>query len=245
MGVKGRIHSVETFGTLDGPGVRYVLFLQGCALRCLYCHNPDTWEVCAGKEADSEEMFRDILTYRNYIRKGGVTFSGGEPLLQPDFVRDIAERCRAEGIHTALDTAGTVPVLRAKPALDAVDLVMLDIKSLDEAQCVELTGRSAAYTLATLDYCEQTGKPVWLRHVLVPGYTLDKGRLEELAEYIARYKCIQTVELLPFHKMGEYKWTELGLPYQLGEVSEPGAAELAEARRIFEARGIPCLMKEL
>ena len=277
MGVKGRIHSIETFGTLDGPGVRYVLFLQGCALRCLYCHNPDTWavyadevpgterpdsEACAsvhkspggcagacaamaGREVDSEDVVRDILTYKNYIRTGGVTLSGGEPLLQPAFALDILRRCRELGIHTALDTAGSVPLTVSKPAIDAADLILLDIKSLDDAQCRKLTGRSNVNTLATLDYCEQSGKKVWLRHVLVPGWTLDAGLLQALAAYLKPYKCIETVELLPFHKMGEYKWKELGLEYRLDETAEPDAESLRQARKIFTDMGLVCLMKEV
>jgi pyruvate formate lyase activating enzyme len=243
MGVKGRIHSVETFGTLDGPGVRYVLFLQGCALRCLYCHNPDTWEMNAGELKDSGELVNDIMSYRNFIRTGGVTISGGEPLLQPEFTLDIIERCRENGLHTALDTAGSVPLSVSKPVLDAVDLVLLDIKALREEDCIELTGRSNANTLATLDYCEKIGKPVWIRHVLVPGYTLDTRKLEELADHLASFSCIGMVELLPFHKMGEYKWKVLKLDYRLGETPEPTPLELTEARRIFTRKGIPVLMK--
>jgi len=245
MGVKGRIHSVETFGTLDGPGVRYVLFLQGCALRCLFCHNPDTWDVNTGKIADSEEVVNDILSYRNFIRTGGVTISGGEALLQPEFTLDIINRCKANGLHTALDTAGSVPLCVSKPVLNAADLILLDIKALRDDDCIELTGRSNVNTLATLNYCEQILKPVWLRHVLVPGYTLDMRKLKELADYLACFSCIETVELLPFHKMGEYKWKELKLDYKLGDTPEPSAEELREARRIFTDKGLSVLMKDI
>jgi len=245
MGVKGRIHSVETFGTLDGPGVRYVLFLQGCALRCLFCHNPDTWEVGTGKQADSEEVVDDILSYRNFIRTGGVTISGGEALLQPEFTLDIINRCKENGLHTALDTAGSVPLSVSKPVLNAADLILLDIKELRDEDCIKLTGRSNVNTLATLNYCEQIQKPVWLRHVLVPGYTLDMGKLKALADYLSCFSCIERVELLPFHKMGEYKWKELKLDYKLGETREPTTEELREASRIFTDKGIPVLMKEI
>lgn len=254
MGVKGRIHSIESFGTLDGPGVRYVLFLQGCALRCLYCHNPDTWEMCnaepgsnvtVGKEYDSEEIEADILTYRNFIKSGGVTLSGGEPLLQPEFALDLINRCKRNGIHTAIDTAGSVQLSISKPVLDAVDMILLDIKALDNDLCIELTGRSNAQTLATLNYCEQINKPVWLRHVLVPGYTLDEKKLEQLADYLANFSCIQTVELLPFHKMGEYKWKELGIEYKLEGTREPAKEELLMAKKIFEDKGMPSLIKDL
>ena len=251
MGKKGYIHSVETFGTLDGPGVRYVLFLQGCSLRCLYCHNPDTWEISsgsgggskrAGKEVDSQEVVKEILTYKNFIKKGGVTLSGGEPLLQPDFVLDLIRSLKTHGLHTAVDTAGSVALRSSAPVLDEADLVLLDIKSLDDAQCIALTGKSNANTLATLDYLERIGKPVWLRHVLVPGWTLEWKRLKELAEFLKPYQCIQKVELLPFHKMGEYKWKELNLLYQLSDTKEPLSEDLYHARKILEDAGLPVVL---
>ncbi len=244
MGVKGRIHSVETYGTLDGPGVRYVLFLQGCALRCLYCHNPDTWDTEAGKVVDSDDVVRDILSYRNFIKTGGVTISGGEPLLQPEFVSDIIRQCKDNGIHTAIDTAGSVMLTLSKEPLDLVDMLLLDIKSLDEEQCIELTEKSSRPTLATLAYCESINKPVWIRHVLVPGYTLDNQRLKEMASYLKHFSCIERIELLPFHKMGEFKWKALRIPYKLENTVEPKKSELAEARKIFEDAGLTVLMKE-
>lgn len=239
MSIKGSLHSVETFGTLDGPGIRYVLFLQGCALRCLYCHNPDTWKMGAGKEVDSQEVVNEILTYKNFIRKGGVTLSGGEPLLQPEFALDVIQRCREHGIHTAVDTAGSVSLLRSAPVLEASDLVLLDIKSLKDSQCISLTGKSNSNTLATLDYCEHIGKPVWLRHVLVPGWTLEMSQLKELAEFLKPYQCIQKIELLPFHKMGEYKWKAMKLQYQLENIKEPTDEELTQAKVLFAKASLP------
>ncbi|NLJ31213.1 MAG: pyruvate formate lyase-activating protein [Clostridiales bacterium] len=244
MGVPGRIHSIESFGALDGPGIRYVLFLQGCSLRCLYCHNPDTWDPADGKPADSDEIMKDILSYRSFIRSGGVTLSGGEPLLQPEFAREILLRCREAGIHTAIDTAGSVPLSVSAPVIDAADLLLLDIKSFDDALCRELTGRSNENTLRTLEYCEKTRKPVWLRHVLVPGWTLKRELLEPLADYLSRFPCVELVELLPFHKMGEYKWRELKLPYRLTDTPVPAHEELEAAKAIFTGRGLKCLMKE-
>ncbi len=244
MGVTGRIHSVESFGTLDGPGIRYVLFLQGCGLRCKYCHNPDTWQMGSGKKADSDEIISDILTYKNFIRSGGVTLSGGEPLLQPEFVTDILKKCAEHGIHTALDTAGAVPLSISKPALDATDLILLDIKALDDELCRQLTGRGNKDTLDTLAFCETRHKPVWIRHVLVPGYTLDKNLLEALADYLSFFSCIELIELLPFHKMGEYKWKELRLPYVLGDTEPPDKQSLKMAREIFEAKNLKVLLKE-
>ena len=244
MGVTGQIHSVESFGTLDGPGIRYVLFLQGCGLRCMYCHNPDTWQLGGGKAMDSDEIVSDILTYQNFIRSGGVTLSGGEPLLQPEFAADILKKCKGHGIHTALDTAGSVPLSVSRPVIDAADLLLLDIKSLDDGLCKQLTGRGNQDTLTTLAYCEMTQKPVWLRHVLVPGYTLDMRLLEDLANHLSHFSCIELIELLPFHKMGEYKWKELRLPYALADTSPPDKQSLKMAREIFEAKRLKVLLKE-
>lgn len=242
MGIQGTVHSVETFGTLDGPGVRYVLFLQGCALRCRYCHNPDTWSMKGKGVTDSESAVKEILSYRSFIAKGGVTLSGGEPLLQPAFALDIIQRCKSEGLHTAIDTSGIVPLELSKAVIDEVDLVLLDIKSLDDKQSFSLTGMGNANTLATLEYCQSIGKKVWLRHVLVPGWTLDKTRLESLASYLKGFSCIEVVELLPYHSMGQYKWEQLKLEYTLKGVQEPKAKELEMAQRIFEKQGLKVLM---
>lgn len=229
--VSGRIHSIESFGTLDGPGVRFVVFLQGCPLRCLYCHNPDTWDARGGRETTVSALMKEIGSCRNFIRSGGVTLSGGEPLMQPEFSRALLDRCREAGIHTALDTAGSLPLERSRPVIDAADLILLDIKALDPALSRELTGADNANALATLDYCEETGKPVWIRHVLVPGLTLDRAKLEALAAFLEPYRCIEKVDLLAFHKMGCFKWRELGLSNRLRET--PGASE--EERLAAEA----------
>jgi len=236
--VTGRIHSIESFGTLDGPGIRYVLFLQGCPLRCLYCHNPDARGESGGTVMTAGEVMTDILTYRAFIARGGVTLSGGEPLLQPAFTCEVLDGCREHRLHSALDTSGAVPLARAAPAIDRADLVLLDIKALEDDLCEPLTGCSAANTLATLEYCEATGKAVWIRHVLVPGYTLDRMRLERLADYLLRFGCIRKTELLPFHKMGEYKWKSLGSSYALTDTPPPTDAQMNEARAIFRQRGL-------
>ncbi len=236
--VTGRIHSIESFGTLDGPGIRYVLFLQGCPLRCLYCHNPDARGEAGGTVMTAGEVMADILTYRAFIAHGGVTLSGGEPLLQPAFTCEVLDGCREHRLHSALDTSGAVPLARAAPAIDRADLVLLDIKALEDDLCEPLTGHSSANTLATLEYCEATGKAVWIRHVLVPGYTLDKTRLERLADYLLRFGCIRKIELLPFHKMGEYKWKALGCPYALTDTPPPTDTQMNEARAIFRQRGL-------
>lgn len=182
MSVQGNIHSVESFGTLDGPGLRYVVFLQGCSLRCRYCHNPDTWNMKGGTSQSAQEVVHDILSYKNFIKDGGgVTISGGEPLRQPEFALELITLLKEAGIHTALDTAGSVPLEISKPVLDAVDMVLLDIKSLDDKLCFSLTGMGGnANTLATLSYLQKINKRVWLRHVLVPSWTLEEKKVGRL-----------------------------------------------------------------
>ncbi len=242
MSVQGNIHSVESFGTLDGPGLRYVVFLQGCSLRCRYCHNPDTWNMQGGTSQSVDEVVHDILSYKNFIKDGGVTISGGEPLRQPEFALELIGRLKREGIHTALDTAGSVPLEISKPVLDAVDMVLLDIKSLDDKLCFSLTGMGNANTLATLSYLQKIKKRVWLRHVLVPSWTLEEKKLEALASFLTSFSCIEQVELLPYHRMGQYKWEQLHLTYSLSDVQEPTKDELSMARSIFEKQGLHVLM---
>lgn len=237
--VCGRIHSLESFGAVDGPGIRCVLFLQGCPLRCLYCHNPDTWNSAGGREVAASEIVSEIAGYRNFIRSGGVTLSGGEPLLQASFAREVLRLCHREGFHTALDTAGSVALSAAEPVLAETDLVLLDIKAADPALCRELTGNDGANARALLRFCENVGKPVWIRHVLLPGVTLLPERLEALADFLTGFSCIRRVELLAFHKMGEYKWRELGLEYRLASTPPPSPEEVEAARALLLARKLP------
>lgn len=233
----GYVHSIETCGTLDGPGIRYVAFLQGCPLRCKFCHNPDSWQVNGGKRWTAEALMEDILRYKSFIRTGGVTLSGGEPLLQAEFAAEIFKQCKSAGIHTAVDTSGAIPLKVCKEAVDAVDLVLLDIKHMDSEKCKALTGQGNENALTMLEYCEQAGKPVWIRHVVVPGYTEDEAVLEEMAEFLASFAAIQRIEILPFHKMAEYKWKQLGLDYELGETPEPEKESVERIREIFKKRG--------
>lgn len=230
----GNIHSYESFSTLDGPGVRFVIFLQGCPLRCLYCHNPDTWSPDAGTPADADTVVAKVEACHNYLRNGGVTLSGGEPLLQPDFCHELLTRFRALRLHTAIDTSGAIPLEKSAPVIDAADLILLDLKALDDTLHRELTGCGNANTLATLDYCEKTNRDVWIRHVIVPGLTLDMQRLKELANFLKPYTCVRRVELLPFHKTAAFKWSVLGLVDPLVATPEPTPQQMEEARKWFE-----------
>lgn len=249
--VQGRIHSIETLGALDGPGLRYIIFMQGCRLRCQYCHNPDSWAMSGGTLTTVEEQVTDILRYRNYL-SGGVTVSGGEPLLQPDFVYELFRECHARaGLHCAIDTSGAVPLDLCSNAFQEADMILLDCKAFDEKTAIELTGYDTVNARAMLEACEAVSKPVWIRHVLVPGKTLferdasgalfadEKDFLEANPQlisgsaWLSRYKCIQRIDLLPFHKMGEFKWEEMGIPCMLKEISEPSDMAVEWSRKLF------------
>lgn len=236
--IMGRVHSRETFGAVDGPGVRFVLFTQGCAMRCKFCHNPDTWALEAGELVSANAIIKEISTYLNFIKNGGVTISGGEPLLQPDFVKAIIDGCHKMGLHTAIDTAGGAQLASAIACIDAADLLLLDIKCIDNTICRELTGVSNANELSIIEHCDTTHKSVWLRHVLVPGYTLNDELLERLADYAVQHQCIKKIELLPFHKLGEFKWHELSLSYALSDIQPPSSDEIKHARDIFIQKGL-------
>ena len=236
--VSGRLHSVETLGTLDGPGLRYVFFLQGCPLNCLYCHNPDAIDFKGGTTLTAGEAVDDLLKYRSFISSGGVTLTGGEPLAQPLFAEAILRLSRDEGIHTTVDTSGGVPLASCLGAVDAADLLLLDIKGWDYTMCQLVSGKGNEGSKAMLEHRESTGGPVWIRHVVVPGYTLDYAQLEEMADYVAGFRCVERIELLPFHKMGEFKWSGLSRSYELGDTREPLPDEMKKARGIFSARGL-------
>ena len=178
----GYLHSLESFGAVDGPGIRFVVFLSGCPLRCLYCHNPDTWEQKQTLRMTPPQVMEKIRSERSFLLRGGVTLSGGEPLMQPAFCEELLTLCRQEGFHTAIDTSGSIPLTQSRHAIDLADMLLLDIKDIDPEDCRMLTGKTNENALATLDHCEQTGKEVWIRHVLVPGYTLNPDKLRRLAE---------------------------------------------------------------
>lgn len=232
--ITGRIHSVESFGAVDGPGIRFVVFMQGCPLRCKFCHNPDTWEIKDGIVKTPQQLFEQIISYKNFIKKGGVTFSGGEPLLQAEFIAETIKLCKNEGLHTAIDTSGYIPLKLCKQAIDQADMLLLDIKDLDDEDCINLTGVSNKNTLNLLDYCEQINKTIWVRHVIVPDYTMFDDKLEKLAKKLSGYNCVELVEILPFHKMGEFKWKNLNLDYQLENTPQPTKQQIENVKNIFK-----------
>lgn len=236
--IKGGLHSIESFGAVDGPGVRFVAFLQGCPLRCLFCHNPDTWEVGGGQVITAEKLVKSILTYKNFIAKGGVTLSGGEPLLQSDFCEAVLLLCHNEGLHTALDTSGCIPLKTSAKAISAADMLLLDIKEIDSKDCEILTGQSNENALATLDFCEKIGKPVWIRHVLLPRYTLSDEKLSRLGEYVSRFSCVEKVELLPYHTMGLFKWESMGLTSKLIGINPPIEDDILHAKEVLLDAGV-------
>jgi len=237
---KGYIHSFESFGTKDGPGIRFILFLQGCPLRCLYCHNPDTWKSSDAQiEITPEEAFNEIRKVKGFLRTGGVTVSGGEPLLQPDFVFELFKLCKQEGLHTAVDTSGYLLNDKIKEVLNLTDLVLLDIKHINPKKYTTLTARPLEPTLKFFDYLRDINKPVWLRYVLVPGFSDDEQDLNNWAEYVSHYPNVQRVDILPFHQMGTHKWKELGREYKLQDVPTPTAEEVLKAENIFKSYNLP------
>ena len=233
----GKIHSVETFGTVDGPGIRYVVFLKGCPLRCLYCHNPDTWDMASAKEKTVAELVLDIKRYRGYFGdKGGVTVSGGEPLLQLDFVIELFKALKKEGIHTALDTSGFLFDPSDERYLQLIlytDLVLLDMKQIDPDKHQRLTGVSNAPVLAFASFLAEHRKKMWIRHVLVPGITTDSNDLKQLKDWIDTLPTVEKVEVLPYHTLGVYKWKELGLDYPLEGIDPPGQALIDHANAML------------
>ncbi len=238
--MQGKIHSLESFGTVDGPGIRFVVFLQGCPLRCLYCHNPDTWDTKGGSKYlfTPDELLAEVLRYKSFITKGGVTVTGGEPLLQAEFVKEFFLLCKEEGIHTALDTSGAIATRGALNALDNTDLVLLDIKSIDAVQHKELTGVKMNNTLKCLEYLEKNNIPTWVRHVIVPGWTDNDTLLKKLADFLVPYQCVEKVELLPYHDMGTRKYEQMGLEYSLKGVAPLSDERIQNARKIFETAGL-------
>ncbi len=248
----GQIHSFESFGTVDGPGIRFVVFMQGCPMRCQYCHNPDTWNFGCGKAYTAEKVVKEVLKYKNYISggaednggateiKGGVTVSGGEPLMQIDFVTELFRLLKQEGIHTALDTSGITfnktdenSVKRHKELLKYTDLVLLDIKHIDDEKHRAITRHSNEHPLDFARFVSDSGVDMWIRHVLVPDLTDNDESLKKLRKFIDGLKTVKKVEVLPYHTMGEAKYEKLGVEYPLKGVQPPTKERISNAVKIL------------
>ena len=241
--IRGRIHSIETCGTVDGPGIRYVIFAQGCPLRCLYCHNPDTWDVFSDVAMTKSvgELMPDIVKYKSYFKAsgGGVTLTGGEPLLQKEFALALFEACRHEGLHTTLDTSGYANMDElTKSALEYTDLVLLDFKSINPETYKKTAGVSIDRLLEFAEYLSETQTPVWAQFVLVPGLTGNEDELHALASYLSILKNIERVGILPFHQLGAYKWRKLKLDYKLTSTEPPSPEETEKIRELFRSYGL-------
>ncbi len=228
-----KVHSVESFGAVDGPGIRYVLFLQGCHLQCKYCHNRDTWDMNGGKYKSLDDIYDSILRYKNYIvPNGGVTVSGGEPLLQVKFLIELFTKLKKQKIHTCIDTSGMVSLTDdIKKVLKLTDLVLLDIKHIDDEKCKDLVGRSNKLELEFAKYLSDNNIPVWIRQVLIPGYTDSEEDLLKLKDFLSTLNNVKKVEILPYHSMGKFKWKELGFKYELEDVRDATSEDVDRAKR--------------
>ena len=232
----GYIHSIETFGTVDGPGIRFVVFMQGCPLKCMYCHNRDTWQTNSGNETNVDDLVNEIKRYIPYMKSsgGGVTVSGGEPLLQAKFVTTLFKKLKNLNIHTALDTAGSIPINSdIEELLKYTDLVLLDIKHIDSEKAKILTGLSNENNLNFAHFLNEKNIPVWIRQVLVPGYTDDKDDLTKLKNFISSLSNVEKIEILPYHDLGKFKWNELGFDYPLDGVRTATSDDLQLAKHIL------------
>ncbi|MCI5623193.1 MULTISPECIES: pyruvate formate-lyase-activating protein [Anaerostipes] len=214
----GRVHSMESMGLVDGPGIRTVIFFQGCSLRCRFCHNPDTWEFSSGEITDPETLVKKISRFKPYFKNtGGVTFSGGEPLMQPDFLLETLKLCKQENIHTCIDTAG-YGMGSYDEILEYTDLVLLDLKHVSETDYKQMTGRTMDRFQEFLSALEKSETPIWIRHVVVPGITDSQEHMENLKTYISTIPNVEKVELLPYHLLGKNKYEVMGIPYSLDGV---------------------------
>lgn len=231
----GRIHSIQSLGTLDGPGVRFVVFLQGCNLRCKCCHNPDTWNMSEGKEYTADEIVSKALNFREYFgREGGITLSGGEPLLQADFAREVFLKCHREGINTCLDTSGSILTDKVKNLLKVTDRVLLDIKYTSDAMYKEHVGCSINSPLNFLDYLNQNNIPTTLRQVIIPTVNDGKDNIIRLKEIAQAHACVDKVELLPFRKICQVKYDKMGIKFPFGDLPEPTKQEMAELEELIK-----------
>ena len=238
--VLGAIHSTESFGAVDGPGIRFLIFLKGCRMRCRYCHNVDTWNPEGAEMRGADSLLDEAERFRAYWgKKGGITVSGGEPLLQIDFLEELFRKAKERGIHTVLDTCGQ-PFTREEPffsalekVIDNTDLVLLDLKEMDSSRHKSLTGWENRNILEFAEYLSDRGVKMWIRHVLVPGVTDQEDDLTEMRRFTDSLKTVEKVEILPYHNLGESKWEKLGIPYTLHGVEPPTAEEIRRAEAIL------------
>lgn len=233
--MKARIHSFESLGAVDGPGVRFVIFMQGCSLKCKYCQNRDTWDLHGGQEYSVDEILEKILRYKNYIMpNGGVTISGGEPLLQAKFLIELFTKLKEHNIHTCIDTSGSFDITDdIKRLINLTDLFLLDIKCINDKKCLELTGISNKKELSFAKYLSDSNKPLWIRQVLVPGITDDEQDLLKLKEFISSLKTVEKVEILPYHDLGKFKWEKLDLKYPLEGCRTASIEDVKKAKNIL------------
>ncbi len=240
--VQGHIHSTESFGSVDGPGVRFIIFLQGCRMRCQYCHNPDSWKLTSDDLRTADELLDTAERYKTYWgTNGGITVSGGEPLLQIDFLLDLFKKAKQRGIDTCIDTA-LQPFTREEPffskfeeLMKYTDRLLVDIKHIDPEQHKKLTAQPNENIFDGLSYLKEIDKPIWIRHVLVPGITDVDEYLEKTAAYIETLTNVERVEILPYHTLGAYKWEELGFKYQLTDVNPPSKERIEHAKEVLHA----------
>ena len=239
--MKGYIHQLESFGSVDGPGVRFIIFFAGCPLRCKYCHNPDTWDMMKGKQYTADELLDEAITCREYWgTKGGITVSGGEPLAQIDFLLELFTKAKDRGINTCIDTAGG-PFTREgewfekfKRLMNVTDVLLMDIKHINEEEHIKLTGHTGKNIIEMFRYLDEINKPVWIRHVLVPGITDNDEYLIQTRDFIRTLGNVQRVEVLPYHGLGAMKYKDLGIDYVLKDTNSPTAERVQNARKILE-----------
>lgn len=240
----GRIHSIESFGTVDGPGIRFVVFFQGCPMRCAYCHNPDSWDSSDGQEMSADDILKKMLRNKAFYATGGLTATGGEPMLQIDFLTELFTKAKENGIHTCLDTSGvtyggtnpdgTPKNEKIKELMQVTDLVMLDIKHVDEAAHVDLTGQSNKPILEFAKYLDSIQKPVWIRHVVVPKITFQEESLAAVGRFLKTLNNVEKLEVLPYHALGNVKYENLGMEYRLKDTPQLTKAEAAKAEEIIK-----------
>lgn len=234
--IQGNIHSFESLGAVDGPGIRFVIFMQGCNMNCKYCQNRDTWPINAGTTYSVNEIMQKIMKYKNYIcPNGGVTISGGEPLLQADFLIELLQELKNQNIHTCIDTSGNLPITeKIAKIIELTDLFLLDIKCINDEKCIWLTGHSNKNELEFAHYLSSHNKSMWIRQVLVPGITDDENDLKNLKKFIESLNTVEKVEILPYHNLGKFKWKKLDLDYPLENIRTANNEDVEKAKKILE-----------